>query len=161
MKAWLAKFRESFLSVLPIFCVVLLIYLLEKYRVGVFADIADYQGGANQITDKDFLAFGVCAFLIAFGLALFNVGAEQSMSEIGQLVGGSLMKKKNLFFIIAMTFILGVFVTIAEPDLAVLSGQLYVLRYVSKSSSFSAFSIGVYSSSLHSKASLIALRSFL
>ena len=138
MKAWLAKFRESFLSVLPIFCVVLLIYLLEKYRVGVFADIADYQGGANQITDKDFLAFGVCAFLIAFGLALFNVGAEQSMSEIGQLVGGSLMKKKNLFFIIAMTLILGVFVTIAEPDLAVLSGQLYGI-----SSTAVVWSIGI------------------
>ena len=116
----LEKLLESFLSTLPIFLVVLVVFLLEKNSVGPFKSInPDY-----LISDSSMVAFSICALMIAIGLAIFSLGADQSMSQIGQLVGGSMMKKKNIFFIIAMTFVLGVFVTIAEPDLSVLSTQL-------------------------------------
>ncbi len=120
VRYWTRKFLDSLLSTLPIFFVILALYLFEKFDVWVFASIAPEM----KITDMEFIAFSVCAALIAFGLGLFTVGADQSMSQIGELVGGSLMKKRKLWLMILMTFILGVFVTIAEPDLAVLSGQL-------------------------------------
>ena len=117
---WTRKFLDSLLSTLPIFIVILVLYLLEKFGVWVFSSIPENE----IITDPEFLAFSICAILIAFGLGLFTIGAEQSMTQIGELVGSSLMRKRKLFLIIAMTFVLGVFVTIAEPDLTVLSSQL-------------------------------------
>ena len=117
---WTKKFLDSLLSTLPIFFVILALYLLEKFNVWIFASVSQDM----NITDDEFVAFSVCAAMIALGLGLFTVGADQSMSQIGELVGGSLMKKRKLLLMIVMTFILGVFVTIAEPDLAVLSGQL-------------------------------------
>ena len=116
----LSKLKESLLSTLPIFSVVLVVFLLEKFKAGPFASL----DSKSIISDSSMIAFSICAGIIAVGLAIFSLGADQSMSEIGKLVGGSMMRKKNIFFIIAMTLILGVFVTIAEPDLSVLSGQL-------------------------------------
>ncbi len=120
VRYWFGKFLDSFLSTLPIFLVVLVLYLLEKFGVWVFAGLPE----GSYITDQEFIAFSVCAVLIAIGLGLFTAGADQSMTQIGELVGGSVLKKRKLFLVIAMTFVLGVFVTVAEPDLTVLSGQL-------------------------------------
>ena len=117
---WLEKFKESFLSTLPIYVVVMVCYLLERYNVGLFGEVASI----SKITDQDFFGFSMCALLIAFGLGLFTIGTDQSMSQIGELVGSSLMKRRKLFLVVSMTLVLGIFVTVAEPDLAVLADQL-------------------------------------
>ena len=106
------------LSACPIAVVIIVFYLLQKF--------AFPQEFAEQylISDNEFFTFLIATASIIVGMTLFNVGTEQSMTDIGQIIGGSLIKKKNLFFVLAMTFILGVLVTVAEPDLAVLSGQI-------------------------------------
>lgn len=73
---------------------------------------------------SELVCFLICAFLIAFGLTFFNNGAEQYMSKVGTIIGETLFKQKKLFLVILMTFIIGVLVTIAEPDLKVMADQI-------------------------------------
>ena len=109
LSSFAKKLLESYLSILPIAVVVTILFLTNIIP------------GFKAWT---FLGFWFCALIIGFGLALFNVGIDESMSRIGSLVGESLFKHKNLFLIIAMTFIIGVLVTIAEPDLKVMATQI-------------------------------------
>ena len=54
-------------------------------------------------------------------MGLFSLGAEQSMTPIGNKIGTALTKTKNLPLIIGVSFLLGFAVTVAEPDLQVLA----------------------------------------
>ena len=121
VKYWLTKLFESTISTLPIAIVIVVFFLVFR-----FAPItSDNPAFANlSISDEEIIIFSLSVGMIIIGMGLFNVGSEESMNEIGQIIGGSLIKKKNFFFVIAMTFLLGVLVTIAEPDLSVLSSQI-------------------------------------
>ncbi|MDY2913305.1 MAG: DUF1538 domain-containing protein [Candidatus Enteromonas sp.] len=121
VKYWLEKLRESAFSAAPIAVTILAFFLVLR-----FALPGDFIDEAYFLADSDLLSFGIAVLMIVLGMTLFNVGTEQSMSEIGTQIGGSLMKKKNFFFVVAMTFVLGVLVTVAEPDLSVLSSQIGV-----------------------------------
>jgi hypothetical protein len=70
------------------------------------------------------LGFGISSIGLIFGIALFNLGAETSMSVMGEQVGSALMKTKKLPLIFGILFLLGLLITIAEPDLSVLSSQV-------------------------------------
>ena len=109
--AFLLKLRESFVSVLPIVAVISILFF-----TGVIADFGL----------PAYISFLICSVLIVIGLSLFNIGAEASMSAIGKIIGESLFKKRKIFFVVAMTFIIGVLVTIAEPDLKVTASQIGV-----------------------------------
>ena len=67
------------------------------------------------------LAFLQGALMVSLGMSLFTVGSESSLTPIGSRMGAVLTKTRNLKLIIALSFALGVFVTIAEPDLQVLA----------------------------------------
>ncbi len=121
-RTWLIKFRESLISAVPIALVILVFFLITHYAVP--ADFFSVNGISYSISTMQMVSFGIAVFMIILGMGLFNIGTEQSMTEIGRVIGSSLVKKKQLFFVIAMTFIIGVLVTIAEPDLSVLSGQI-------------------------------------
>ena len=58
------------------------------------------------------------------GITLFNLGVDMSLIPIGEHVGSGLVKTRKLLLIVILTFIIGVFITIAEPDLIVLAGQI-------------------------------------
>lgn len=58
------------------------------------------------------------------GITLFNLGVDMSLIPIGKHVGSGLVKTRKLLLIVILTFIIGVFITIAEPDLIVLAGQI-------------------------------------
>ncbi|MDO5329967.1 MAG: DUF1538 domain-containing protein [Bacillota bacterium] len=120
IRYWLEKLKESFISVLPIYCVVLLVFLLSTFGVWVFADFSD----TYIITWQQFLVFTLCTIMVAVGLALFNHGADESMNKIGRLVADSVMKKRKMWLIVFMTIILGTAATIAEPDLNVVAEEL-------------------------------------
>ena len=117
---WVSKFLESLMSTAPIAVVIIILFLLQKFA---FANQFEPQ---YLISDIEFWTFAIAVVSIVVGMGLFNVGTEQSMTEIGRIIGSSLMKKKNLFFVLTMTFVLGVLVTVAEPDLSVLSNQIGV-----------------------------------
>ena len=121
---WGGKIFESLVSAAPIFVLITALFLLQKYA------FASYFDEKYIISDIDFFTFLIATASIVIGMGLFNVGTEQSMTEIGRIIGSSLTQKKNLFFVLVMTFMLGVLVTVAEPDLSVLSNQIGVNQIV-------------------------------
>ena len=101
------KIKESLSSVLPITVIVLLVSVtLVPLEVGTLT------------------MFLTGAFLLIIGMGFFQLGAEMAMTPLGQGVGGHLVKKSSLPVIIFVCFIMGVIITIAEPDLQVLANQV-------------------------------------
>ena len=64
------------------------------------------------------------AFMLVVGMGMFQLGADMAMSRLGEGMGISLSRKGNIVLIALATFLLGALITIAEPDLRVLSDQV-------------------------------------
>ena len=62
--------------------------------------------------------------MIIVGIMFFTLGAEMSMTPMGERVGSMLTRSQNLFLIIGVGFLLGFLITISEPDLQVLANQV-------------------------------------
>ncbi|MDF2941222.1 MAG: hypothetical protein K0S01_80 [Herbinix sp.] len=67
--------------------------------------------------------FLIGSILLIVGMAFFTLGADISMMVMGEKIGSHLTSSRKLPLIIVVTFIIGVFITIAEPDLKVLARQ--------------------------------------
>lgn len=106
-KILVGKFKESFISILPITILVLVLSLT----------IAPLE--INVLTQ--FLV--ACVFLM-IGIALFTLGADTAMVPIGKSMGSYLSQKSKPWIMILVCFLLGIMVTVAEPDLIVLAGQV-------------------------------------
>lgn len=101
------KVNEAFSSVLPITVIVLILcFTIVPLESGMF------------------LAFILGALFVIVGMGLFTLGADTAMTPIGEYVGTSVMKTKKMWIILPVCFIVGVLITISEPDLQVLAGQL-------------------------------------
>ena len=98
------KMMESFISVLPIIAIVSILCF-----------------SVVPITNDQMLSFLIGAQMLVIGLGLFEFGAESSMTRIGNQIGSALTRSKKLALILPVSFALGVIITIAEPDLSVLS----------------------------------------
>lgn len=107
IKALKEKFKESMSSVLP---VALIVALLA-------ATVAPVDSGI-------FLSFIVGVLFLVVGTGLFTLGADSSMLELGQKVGSTLTESKKVWLIAFISFVIGVIVTIAEPDLQILAAQV-------------------------------------
>lgn len=70
------------------------------------------------------ISFLLSSVLLIVGSALFTFGADLSMVIIGNKIGKDLVKSKNVFVILIISFVIGTVVTIAEPDLLVLTEQI-------------------------------------
>ena len=70
------------------------------------------------------LAFLLGAVLLIIGMMFFTLGADMAMTPIGENVGTGMTKTRKLWLMVALTFILGFIVTMAEPDLQVLAEQV-------------------------------------
>lgn len=68
-----------------------------------------------------FLAFVLGSALIIVGMALFNIGADLSMIQIGNQIGAKITQSKNILFILITSLVVGIAITVAEPDLQVLA----------------------------------------
>ena len=101
------KLRESTASVLPIALTVALLCFT-----------------VTPVSNDLMLAFFVGTAMLILGLALFTFGSENSMTLIGNYTGSRLTKTKKLSLILGLSFIIGVIVTVAEPDLQVLSSNV-------------------------------------
>ena len=101
------KVKEAFSSVLPITVIVfILCFTIVPIESGTF------------------LAFILGALLVIVGMGLFTLGADTAMTPIGEYVGTTVMSSKKLWIIAPVCFIVGVLITISEPDLQVLANQL-------------------------------------
>ena len=62
--------------------------------------------------------------VMIFGMALFNLGADIAMTPMGEQIGSGLSKSGKFSLLLMICFVMGVFITIAEPDLSVLATQV-------------------------------------
>ena len=101
------KIMESLSAVLPITAIVLLISIT----------IAPLSPGTMVL-----FLFG--AILLVLGMGFFTLGVDMSMISMGEGIGVEISKAKRALLPLLVCFVLGVVVTIAEPDLQVLAEQL-------------------------------------
>lgn len=98
------KLIESLRSVLPIVVIVFALCLF-----------------ISPVETDQLLSFSIGTLLIIVGIALFSLGADLSMTQIGNKIGAALTKTKKLPLILLISFLLGFAITISEPDLQVLA----------------------------------------
>ena len=72
----------------------------------------------------ELITFTIGAVLLILGIALFNLGADLAMTPMGTHVGSGLSEQRKLGLLLAVCFVLGMLITIAEPDLQVLATQV-------------------------------------
>ena len=99
---------EALISALPITAIV---YVLA------ISPFFDFSGA-------ELAAFTIGAVFLIFGIGLFNLGADLAMTPMGSHVGSGLSRQKKLGLLLGVCFVLGMLITIAEPDLTVLANQV-------------------------------------
>lgn len=70
------------------------------------------------------LAFVIGSIMIIFGMALFTLGSDMSMTQIGNHIGVKMTKSRKVWLILILSLFLGAIITIAEPDLQVLASNV-------------------------------------
>ncbi len=101
------KILESLSAVLPITGIVLLLsILLVPIELGTM------------------VMFIMGALLLVVGMGFFQLGAEMSMTPLGEGIGVQISKTRHIPLIFIIGFSMGVIITISEPDLQVLASQV-------------------------------------
>ncbi|EMF0168129.1 DUF1538 domain-containing protein [Enterococcus hirae] len=77
-----------------------------------------------SLDSDEMISFLFGAGIMMIGMTLFLFGADYSMMEVGRLVGKYMIKKKSLTILIALGFMIGIVITIAEPSVQVLGQQV-------------------------------------
>ncbi len=62
--------------------------------------------------------------MVIIGLSLFSIGIDVALLEVGEEIGGSIIKFKKLRHILLWAFVLGFAIALAEPNVQVLSNQV-------------------------------------
>ena len=99
--------KETILSIAPITLIVLMIQIL---LIGSpLENIATFVLGA---------------LMVAIGFSFFLMGVKLGMLPIGEAIGGELPKRGSILFLVAVTFAISFLVTVAEPDVRVLTSVI-------------------------------------
>ena len=101
------KISESLAAVLPITGIVLML--------SIFLIPMDLGSVVMFLTG---------AFMLIIGMGFFQLGAEMAMTPIGEGVGVQISKMQKLLTVLLTGFLMGVIITVSEPDLQVLAGQV-------------------------------------
>ena len=101
------KIREALRSVLPIAGIVFLLSVTF-----------------TPMDTGTFMLFLIGVLCLIAGLAVFTMGAEMSMQALGAKIGSTLMKSKKIWLIAFVSFIIGILITVSEPDLQILATQV-------------------------------------
>ena len=111
LKASLPKLREKLLEALQAVLPIVAIVLVLCFTIA-------------PVSPSILLCFLLGAVLIVVGIMFFTLGAEMSMTPMGERVGAVLTRSRKLPVILGVGFLLGVLITISEPDLQVLANQV-------------------------------------
>lgn len=101
------KIRESLSAVLPITGIVLVLSIF----------VIPMELGSVVM-------FLTGALMLIVGMGFFQLGAEMAMTPLGEGVGVQISKMKKLLTVLLTGFLMGVIITVSEPDLQVLAGQV-------------------------------------
>ena len=108
LKSLFTKLKEATVSVLPVALIVLILNCTP---------LVDF-------STKELLVFIFSAVALILGISLFNLGADIAMTPMGEQIGAGLPKTGKLKTLLLVCFLMGLFITIAEPDLSVLASQV-------------------------------------
>ncbi len=107
-KLLFSKIKEALFSVLPVTLIVIILNFTSLVN----------------LSTSEVLIFSLSAIFLILGIGLFTLGADVAMTPMGEQVGAGLTKSKNLKLLLTVCFILGLLITVAEPDLTVLADQV-------------------------------------
>lgn len=102
------KLKEALVSVLPITVIILILNFALP----------------DRMSPVGLVSFIVGAAMLILGIALYSLGSDTALAPIGETIGNKVTETKKVPLILIVGFIIGVIVTIAEPDLMVLGSQL-------------------------------------
>lgn len=68
--------------------------------------------------------FFVGAVMLIIGMGMFQLGSEMAMSPLGEGIGVETAKSKKISILLPVSLVMGALITLAEPDLQVLSNQV-------------------------------------
>lgn len=106
--ALLNKIKEALISVLPVALIVVILHFTPLIN----------------LTDSELFTFIVSAIALVIGMGLFSLGADLAMMPMGDHIGAGLSKLKKIGLLLGVCFLMGVLITVAEPDLSVLATQI-------------------------------------
>lgn len=101
------KLKEALGAVVPIALIVLVLSLTLV-----------------SVPSGTLLTFLFGSMMLIVGMMFFTLGAELSMQPMGSRIGAALTKTRKLPLILTVGFVLGALITVSEPDLQVLAGQV-------------------------------------
>ena len=108
MKELREKIKEALISALPVTAVVYVLAMTPLF----------------DLSATELITFTVGAVLLILGIGLFSMGADLAMTPMGTHVGSGLSRQKKMSLLLGVCFVLGMLITIAEPDLQVLANQV-------------------------------------
>ncbi len=107
MSVIISKLKEVLFSVLPITAIVILLHFT-----------------LTPIETPMLIRFLIGSALIIIGLTIFLIGVDVGITPIGNKIGTSIVKSNKVWIVIIAGLLLGFFISIAEPDLHILAGQV-------------------------------------
>ncbi|SEI03839.1 Protein of unknown function [Halobacillus karajensis] len=107
MNVLVSKVKEVLFAVLPITAIVLLLHFT-----------------LTPLDPTLIIRFIIGAILIILGLSVFLIGVDIGITPIGQTIGKAVAKSNKIWIVIVAGLLLGFFISIAEPDLHILAGQV-------------------------------------
>ena len=128
MSVVLHKVKEASFSVVPIVLLVLLLHF-----------------SVSPLEVSQLIRFIIGAMLIIVGLSVFLLGVELSIDQIGHNMGATIVKYNKVWIVVVAGILLGFVISVAEPDLHILAGQVDTVSngLVSKFSIVVIVSVGI------------------
>lgn len=105
--AFKEKTGESLTSIMPIAVIIILLALF-----------------LTPIDSGTFVLFTVGVVLLIVGMGSFTLGADMSLLVIGEKIGSTITHSRKVWLIALVSFLIGIIVTVAEPDLSILAQQV-------------------------------------
>lgn len=128
MKVFVHQLREVLYAVLPIFFIVIALHFTLA-----------------PLDNISLARFIIGSSMIIAGLTVFLIGVEIGITPIGKLMGSAMTKSNKIWIVGLAGIILGFIISIAEPDLHILAGQVSLVTggAISKWSLVIIVSVGI------------------
>lgn len=128
MNEIITKFKEVLFAVLPITVIVLILNFT-----------------LTPLDTSLIIRFLIGAVLIVIGLTIFLIGVDNGITPIGNNMGVVIAKSNKVWIVAIAGLLLGFFISIAEPDLHILAGQVDSVTsgQISKGSIIIVVSLGI------------------
>lgn len=107
MSIIISKLKEVLYSVLPITIIVIILNFT-----------------LTPIETPLIIRFLLGAVIIILGLTIFLFGVDIGITPIGNMMGAAIVKSNRVRIVVIAGLLLGFFISVAEPDLHILAGQV-------------------------------------